>query len=188
MTIALTREQHCALAFIGVDSFKALQRLNRLPILPAEVRAAKGFGPFETLALITALEFREQHRQAHERAAAIASQLATILPMWPDIVKASTKSPIEEILFGRVESIGDKPASVAVCGRLGEIAEDYPSTAKLVVLSISRIVAVMRNRARDLKIDLGEFWSMPVPLPAPTKTAKRKARPQSKSIEKPRRR
>ncbi|WP_456730338.1 hypothetical protein [Bradyrhizobium sp. USDA 3364] len=166
--MSLTREQHCALAKVDVQAFKTLQRYNRVPVLPEHLRAPKGFSPFETLALMTAVSFREHFFLSHAQAAHLGSQLEAIFPYWPEIVDAGNSRPMKEILFGKLYfAFGTTPPMITVCGPLSELGTNYPAPMGIIGLSISRVVAVMRVRADELGIDLSEFWHPSAELPTP---------------------
>ncbi|MCC8937441.1 hypothetical protein H8A99_13400 [Bradyrhizobium sp. Arg68] len=166
--ISLTREQHCALAKVDVQAFKTLQRYHRVPVLPEHLRAPKGFSPFETLALMTAVSFRERFFLSHAQAAHLGSQLEVIFPHWSAIVDAGNSRPMNEILFGKLYfAIDVTPPMITVCGPPSEFGIESPAPMGIIALSISRIVTVMRVRADDLGIDLSEFWYPPAKLPTP---------------------
>src|SRR5260370_6612101 len=99
--IILSREQHCALAGLDVEAFKTLQRYSRVPDLGARFGQPNGYHPFETFALMIAIEFRRQFFMSYEQAAGIAAKADVMLPHWRDIVELLAAGQ-SEIIFGRV--------------------------------------------------------------------------------------
>src|SRR5579862_68396 len=71
--LEIPRKLHCALAGMNVEVFKELQKNERLPRLPAQFKAKKGFAPIETVALAIANTLVERHHIPRELAANICS-------------------------------------------------------------------------------------------------------------------
>jgi hypothetical protein len=158
----LSRETHCLLSDLHVEAFKTLQRYGRLPTLPEQFQGKKGFFPIETLALATANAMVTACSISWERATAICSEVRVIADHWHDIGKISAMLGRQDsILFGRATLPGMSPP-VAVYGTLAEIAEDNPAAICIDAISISRVAAAIRNRARDHHIDISDFWASPV--------------------------
>jgi hypothetical protein len=173
----LSRENHCLLSDLHVEAFKTLQRYGRLPALPAQFQGKKGFSPIETLALATANAMVTACHISWEQAAAICSEVRVIADHWHDIGKISAMLGRQDggILFGRAMLPGVSPP-VTVYGTLAEIAEDNPAAICIDAISISRVAATIRNRARDNSIDISDFWAGPVeaqPSAVPDRRRKR---------------
>jgi hypothetical protein len=178
LMITLSREQHCALADLDVEAFKTLQRYSRIPDLGARFGQPNGYHPFETFALLIAMEFRRQFFMSHEQAASIAAKADVMLPCWHDIgAPLETSKP--EIFFGRVSFPGVVPP-LTVCGTFLQIASDHPTAITFVGLSVSRIAAQMRSKAASRSIDLAEFLDSPSEAPSPTAASKKPVKSHSK--------
>jgi hypothetical protein len=178
----ISRERHCALAGMEVGAFKTLQQYGRLPVLPRQFTADKGFGPIETLALAISNEMVEQHHVAREHAAGVCSAAAILSTRWNEVretVAQRRATGKDELLFGRVTVPGTREQGGGprpVLGTLAEIADEHGDAAMTIIaVSVSRVAEGVRNLAEKHGIDMEQFWAQPLPDPAS------KARPRKKA-------
>jgi hypothetical protein len=184
----ISRKVHCALAGMDIEAFKTLQRYGRLPVLPAEFRPEKGFGPLETLVLATYNAMVEQFQEQHNRmfrayAADICSAAAILSTRWNELRETLMQRRLaekNELLFGRVTLPGtlrDGGGPRPVLGTFEEIAAEHPAAITIIAISVSRVADLLRNRAAKHGIDIEQFWAEPF-LPPASKTRPRKRGPR----------
>jgi hypothetical protein len=168
--LRLSREVHCALADIKVESFKTLQRYGWLPSLPPYLRPSKPFAPIETLTLALYNAMYEQHHISRVYAADICSAAHVLVSRWNALRETAAErrqAGKQEILFGRVmrlpnEAEGERlPAIEPVVGTLEEINLRHRTTISLIAVSVTRVSNVVSNRAMKHGVDLDLFWSEP---------------------------
>lgn len=172
--LQIPRKVHCQLAGMNVHTFKNLQQLNRVPVLPAAFRADKAFSPLETFALATYNVMVEQHLVARERAAGICAEAGILSTRWNELretVAERRAAGKSELLFGRVTLPGtlrDGGGPEPVLGTSKEITAEHPGEITRITISVSRVADLIRNRAAEHGIDLAPFWAAPFSAPAKT--------------------
>lgn len=89
---------------------------------------------------------------------------------WTEIAETSAevaagKEPRTHILFAAIEWPGQPPKEndpkpkIGV-GTLREIAAAHPNAGGIIAVSATECAALLRRRAAQARIDLGEFWNV----------------------------
>lgn len=183
--ILLTREQHCLLAGLDIETFKSLKKRGHVPkhddFETSDGR--RGYLPEATLLLMMALEFHHSCGLSREVAAQVAWSCYIVPPthhrsIFPAIAKTSLRiaagKPVNDpIMCGLIDrgvglearehdrkfalSLGDDNRVVRFQGVIQDLAKRAP-IRRVLLVNISEIAARMRIVAELNAIDLEEYW------------------------------
>ena len=167
------RADFCKLAGLDVEQYNSLSRRGQVPLvpnldLPEEIANERGYSATGALILTIANELSDRYEMSRDRAAQIAMLSLNVFARWTDIAETSAqvaagKMPATDILFAAIEwpdmrpKKGDRRPKCAV-GTLKEIAAKHPNTSGVIAVSVTRCAALLRQRAAQARIDLGDFW------------------------------
>jgi hypothetical protein len=184
MTI-LTREQHCLIAGLDVETFKSMKKRGQIPKFD-EMQTSegqRGHEPSATLLLMMALEFHHACGLPRDLAAQVAWS-CTILPAhlhrspWPAVARTSLRIARGEtvndpIMCGLIDrgvgvdahdhdrkfalNLGDDNRVIRFHGVMKDLVKRAP-IRRLILVNLSEIVARMRIAADENAIDLKSFW------------------------------
>lgn len=162
----INRDTFCALIGMEVNTFKSLRQRNQVAMVwsDPDSEAARGFTPSQAFLMLIAQELYEKLAISRERSAEMAGRAFMVeFDRWAEIVASSEAiangmTPEQEILFGYVEPCdGD---AVCVCGTLQQIADGFKAAERIVAVNVSRVAARLRQRARELDVDIDEVWQV----------------------------
>lgn len=181
----LTREQHCLLAGLDVETFKSMKKRGQLPKFDEMETAEgqRGHEPSATLLLMMALEFHHSCGLPRDLAARVAWS-CMVLPAyldgspWRAVAKTSlriAKGEVvdEPVMCGLIDRgvgldarehdrkfallLGDDNRVIRFHGVLKDLIKRAP-IRRLILVNLSEIVARMRIAADENEIDLRSFW------------------------------
>jgi hypothetical protein len=174
--IVLTREQHCLLAGIDVETFKSMKKRGQLPTADyaKTPEGDRGYTPTSTLMLLIAIDLFYACGLSRDSAAIIATAGNYAHRNWPAIASSSLLiaqgKPVENpVMCGLVERTKHKAEAArqyalshnrhlsAFCGTVSDLARLAP-IGRMVCTNVSEIVARMRLAAERANIDLEQFW------------------------------
>lgn len=175
--IVLTREQHCLLAGIDIETFKSMKKRGQLPTIDYSKTpdGERGHTPSSTLMLLIAIDLFYACGLSRESAACVAASGYAAHRVWPAIARSSLmivqgKHVKDPVLCGLVQTTTHKAEAVrqyalsprddcvsTFCGTVGDLAKLAP-IGRMVCTNVSEIVARMRLVAERANIDLEEFW------------------------------
>lgn len=185
----LTRAEFCRLTDLEINTFRQMRQRGQVPLVwrgdasfiiaemgashgpvagdDPEKEAARGYTAGQAFCMILAGEFFRLYAVRREVAAFVAAHgnLMFSAPEWRQIAETSAalqrgEKPDAEIFFG---SFG-RPNGKAIygVGRLAELAADVPDAIDALAVSVTRVGALMRERAAEHNIDISNFWTDPV--------------------------
>lgn len=123
----------------------------------------RGITPTQSFLQIVANAFHDRYSVSREVAAKIASRgfMALANPEWSAISASSAEvvagnKPAVEIMFGVLEGPDDTVTFGA--GPFSELIAARPDAIGVLLISLTRCAALMRQRSEEHSIDLGDFW------------------------------
>lgn len=183
--LLLTREQHCLLAGLNVETFKSLKKRGQVPKFDEmeNSEGQRGHEPSATLLLMMALEFHHSCGLPRDLAAQVAWSCAVVPAYlhgspWPALAQTSLRIARGEvvndpIMCGLIDrgvgldacqhdrkfalSLGDDNRVIRFHGVLNDLMRRAP-IRRLILVNLSEIVARMRIAADEHEIDLESYW------------------------------
>ena len=159
-----SRKTHCQLLNMKEESFKTLRHRGQIPAFKSHhpgTDAESGFHDMQTFQMLVADEFWRHFKLSREEAADFGTNCFLVFyNKWPLICETSAalaegKFIAAHIQFGRVDlDLGSK----YVAGTMAQIATTLPWTERAILLSMSRVAAILRERAKQFDVDLSDFF------------------------------